>query len=78
MNGISIYNPQSVVEAILEKSFDNYWSKTETYEALREYIQKDFYGLRDTVTRLIAGEQIEIDTTTFVNDMVTFKTQDDI
>lgn len=78
VNGISIYNPQSVVEAVLENSFDNYWSKTETYEALREYIEKDFYGLRDTVTRLIAGEQIEIDTTTFVNDMVTFKTQDDI
>ena len=78
VNGISIYNPQSVVEAVLENSFDNYWSKTETYEALREYIEKDFYGLRGTVTRLIAGEQIEIDTTTFVNDMVTFKTQDDI
>lgn len=78
VNGISIYNPKSVVSAMLKKEFDNYWSKTETYEALREYIEKDFYDLKDTVTRLIAGEQIKIDTTTFVNDMVTFKTKDDI
>lgn len=78
INGISVYNPKSVVEAMTEHVFDNYWSKTETYEALKEYIEKDFYGLRDIITRLIAGEYIEIDTTTFVNDMVTFKTQDDI
>lgn len=78
VNGFSVYNPKSVVSAMLKKDFDNYWSKTETYEALREYIEKDFFGLKDTVTRLIAGEQIKIDTTTFVNDMVTFKTKDDI
>lgn len=63
---------------MLKKAPDNYWSKTETYEALKEYIEKDFFGLRNIVTRLIAGEQIEIDTTTFVNDMVTFKTADDV
>ena len=78
VNGISIYNPKSVVEAMTERVFDSYWTQTETYEALREYIEKDFDGLKETVIRLIAGEQIEIDTTTFVNDMVTFSTQDDI
>ncbi len=78
VNGISIYNPKSVVEAMTERVFDSYWTQTETYEALREYIEKDFDGLKETVIRLIAGEQIEIDTTTFVNDMVTFSTRDDI
>ena len=78
VNGISIYNPKSVVEAMTERVFDSYWTQTETYEALRDYIEKDFDGLKETVIRLIAGEQIEIDTTTFVNDMVTFSTRDDI
>lgn len=78
VNGISIYNPKSVVAAMLKKALDNYWSKTETFEALKEYIERDLFGLRDIITRLVAGDHVEIDTTTFVNDMVTFKTADDI
>ncbi|MEE5993632.1 MAG: hypothetical protein V3G42_10370 [Oscillospiraceae bacterium] len=78
VNGTSIYNPKSVVSAIVKKEFDDYWSKTESYDALKEYIERDFFGLHDTITRLIAGERIEVDPTTFVNDMVTFQTQDDI
>ena len=78
VNGFSIYNPKSVVTAMTSKVFDNYWSKTESYEALKEYIKRDFDGLRETITRLIAGEEIKTDTGTFENDMVTFYVQDDI
>ena len=35
---VHIYNPKSVMESILRKKFSNYWTKTETYEALRDYI----------------------------------------
>ncbi len=35
LNGISIYNPKSVVESILRGQFNNYWTSTETYEALK-------------------------------------------
>ncbi len=78
LNGISIYNPKSVVESILRGQFNNYWTSTETYEALKIYIEMNFDGLKDTIIELLAGEKVVIDTTTFTNDMVTFATKDDV
>jgi len=78
LNGISIYNPKSVVESILRGQFNNYWTSTETYEALKVYIEMNFDGLKDTIIELLAGQKKVIDTTTFSNDMVTFETKDDV
>ena len=78
LNHHSIYNPKSVVEAMMRKKFDNYWTKTETYESIRTYIEMNYDGLRDSIIEMIAGERKEIDTTTFTNDMVTFQIQDDV
>ena len=58
--------------------FDNYWTQTETYEALKMYIVRNENGLRDKIIRRIAGEHISINTKTFQNDMCTFETADDI
>ena len=35
VDGISIYNPKSVVEVLTRGTFRNYWTSTETYEALK-------------------------------------------
>lgn len=78
LKGLSIYNPRSVVMAMMSRDFDNYWTKTETYESIRTYIAMNYDGLRDTIISLIAGERKKIDTTTFTNDMVTFEIQDDV
>ncbi|MDR1184346.1 MAG: ATP-binding protein [Coriobacteriales bacterium] len=74
----SIYSPRSVVKASKTGRYDNYWTETETYEALRIYIDMDYDGLRDKVTALVAGESLPIDTTKFQNDMTTFSKADDI
>lgn len=76
--GISIYNPRSVVMSMTGGYFNNYWTSTETYEALRVYIEMNFDGLKDTIIELLAGQKAVIDTTTFSNDMVTFETKDDV
>ena len=78
VDGVSIYNPKSVVEAMLRGKFSNYWTQTETYEALKIYIQSNEFGVQDVILKLLAGEKEKIDTTTFSNDMVTFATKDDV
>ena len=78
VDGVSVYNPKSVVEAMLRKKFSNYWTQTETYEALKIYIQSNEHGVQDVILKLLAGETYEIDTTTFSNDMITFATKDDV
>ena len=39
LKGVQIYNPRSVVMSMLGHDYDSYWTKTETYEALKKYIQ---------------------------------------
>ena len=53
---LSVFNPRSVVMAMTRHGYDNYWTKTETYEALKVYIRMNIDGLKDKVKRLIAGE----------------------
>ncbi|MGN0581166.1 MAG: AAA family ATPase [Oscillospiraceae bacterium] len=78
IDGNPMYNPQSVVLACSRKKFSNYWTKTETFEALKVFIQLDMDGLRDSVIRMISGERIPVDTGTFQNDMTTFSSADDV
>ena len=78
LKGLSIYNPRSVVMSMLGHDFDSYWTKTETYESLKKYIQMDSVGLREIVTRLISGERYPVNPDKFQNDMVTFNSADDV
>ena len=74
----AMYSPKSVVDAMLSGLFDNYWNQTETYEALKVYIQMNFDGLKDAIVRMLAGDRIQINTGTFSNDMTTFQNRDDV
>lgn len=78
LKGIQIYNPRSVVMSLLGHDFDSYWTKTETYEALKKYIQMDMYHLKALITQLISGSHIRINPDKFQNDMSTFASVDDV
>ena len=46
---LHIYNPKSIVDAMRNQRFKSYWTRTETYEALRIYIDMNFDGLKDAI-----------------------------
>lgn len=73
-----VYNPNSVVNAMLDGEFDNYWSNTVSYESLKEYISMNFEGLRDMVVQMFAGARCVVGIDTFQNDMTSFKSRDDV
>lgn len=73
-----IYNPRSVVEAMRSHDFSGYWTATETYEALKIYIDMDFDGLRTDIVQMLGGGRARVNTRSFQNDMLTFKTKDDV
>lgn len=55
-----------------------YWTGTETYEALKFYINMDFDGMKETIIQMLGGARCKINTRKFQNDMATFSTKDDI
>ena len=73
-----IYNPKSVIDAMLYKEFKSYWVNTETYEALKIYIDMNFDGLKDAVISMLGGGGCHIDISSFTNDMTTFRSKDDV
>ena len=73
----SMYSPKSVVDAMIRRVYDTYWNQTETYEALKVYIQMNLEGLKDDIVRMLAGDRVRINTGTFTNDMTTFVGKDD-
>ena len=73
-----IYNPKSVVEAMSCRDCSNYWTSTETYEALKVYMDMDFDGLHGDIVRMLGGGRVRVNTRSFQNDMRNFNTKDDV
>ncbi len=73
-----IYNPSSVMKAIRFGRFGSYWAQTETYEALRVYIDLDMDGVQQAVFDLLAGRVVPIDAFAFQNDMTSMACRDDV
>ena len=75
---LSVYSPRSVVNSMRFRKISNYWNQTETFEALKCYIDMNFSGLRDDILSMMAGEKAAVNTGSFTNDMSTFRTEDDV
>ncbi|MCD8018049.1 MAG: AAA family ATPase [Clostridiales bacterium] len=73
-----VYSPNSVMHALKSEEFQNYWTSSETYESLKQYISMNYDGLKDSIIAMIGGQRIRIDTLSFQNDMTSFKSKDDV
>ena len=74
----SIYNPNSVMQAIRNNRFRSYWTETSAAKSLMEYISLDFDGLSKTMAELLGGIEVKMDPYGFANDLVTFRNKDDV
>lgn len=73
-----VYNPKAVVSVMERGAFRSYWSKTGTYESILPFIDMDFDGLRTAIIQMISGASVEVDVSSFQNDMVSFECKDDV
>ncbi|MCC8080685.1 MAG: ATP-binding protein, partial [Lachnospiraceae bacterium] len=73
-----VYSPNSVMSAIQEREVQNYWTQTETFESLKEYIGMDYDGLKGAVIEMLGGRAVSVKISTFQNDMTTFNSRNDV
>ncbi len=78
LNDYSLYNPRSVVTAMMYKKNGGYWTQTGSYDALKIYILMDFEGIRDDVLAMIAGGKVSVNVTKYMNTMTDFYSKDDV
>ena len=73
-----VYNPNAVVNLMLDGTFQSYWSQTGTFESIRPYINMDFDGLKTAIIEMISGDSVTVDISSFQNDLISFMDKDDV
>ena len=76
--GFEIYNPESVVRCIEDGYFGGFWGATSSYEVITDRIKQNFEGTHDDVVRMLSGEHIDVNVTSYLNTMSSFATKDDL
>lgn len=64
-----IYNPKAVTSYLERGKAKSYWSQTGTYETIKQLININFDGLKESITKMLAGESIPVVVNLFANDM---------
>ena len=75
---LSMFNPNSVMQAVTRRRCRSYWASTGAYEAVANYIKMNFGGLKDDVIQMLAGGRVKVNTTRFQNDMSVIQSKDDV
>ena len=78
LENVGLYNPRSVLESIRNNKIQSYWGQTSTYEVISDYIGMNFDGTKDEVIKMISGDYIDVNVTSYKNTMTGFKTRDDV
>ena len=74
----SMFNPNSVMQAIDADFCRSYWASTGSFEAVTGYINQNFDGLKDGIVAMLAGAREKVDPTRFQNDMTVVLSRDDV
>ena len=74
---LSMFNPNSVIQAVTRGRCRSYWASTGAYETVAEYINMNFEGLKDDIIAMLGGGTVKVNTTRFLNDISIIHSKDD-
>ena len=74
----SMFNPNSVMEAVRNEWCESYWGRTGAYDAVADYINMNYEGLKDDIIDLLAGNHAKVDPKGFSNDLSDVRSRDDV
>lgn len=78
LSGEAMYNPLSVLNAIEDHDFMQYWTTTGSYEDIDDLISRNFDGLREDILKMLSGNRVFIDVSSGKNDLRTFLNKDEV
>ena len=75
---ISIFNPNSVIQALDAGRCRSFWASTGAFDAVANYIQMNYKGLKDDIILMLSGGRCKVNPTKFQNDMSVVSSRDDV
>lgn len=77
INGIHMYNPNSVYQCMLDEQLKSYWKNTSSYSTINDYITLNFDGLKDDVLKMMTGRGVPVKVNSFQNDLTIIRNKDE-
>lgn len=74
----SIFNPNSVMQALYSNYCESYWGKTGAADTVAGYIRMNYEGLKDDVISMLGGAKCKVDPKGFKNDLSEIHSRDDV
>ncbi|MCR5157963.1 MAG: ATP-binding protein [Prevotella sp.] len=74
----SMFNPNSVMQALMRRRCRSFWGKTAAYDTVATYIKMNFEGLSDDIIKMLSGQWVKVTPETFGNDMHEVTCRDDV
>ena len=60
IDGKHMYNPNSVVQSMMDGRCESYWKNTSAFGTINDYIELDYDGLKDDVLSMLNGGKVEM------------------
>ncbi|MBU5478975.1 ATP-binding protein [Eubacterium sp. MSJ-13] len=77
IDGVHMYNPNSVTQAMIDQDCDSYWRNTSSFSSINTFITMNYAGLKDDIMTMLAGGKVRVNPNTFKNDFSTIASKDD-
>ncbi len=74
----SMYNPYAVMRALKRRSYESFWTGTNTFEDLKRYVTMNFDGLKDDIVHALNDIPVRVNALRFSNDMHKVGCKDDV
>ncbi len=78
LDGIELYNPKSVVEAITNREYDDYWVSTSALENVVHYLSFKDKDLKEELVKMLADTSVSVKIRKFNNDISIINSKDDV
>ena len=77
IDGMHMYNPNSVAMAMDRHRYDSYWRNTSSFASIKTFITMYYAGLKDDIMTMLSGGKVMVETDAFQNDLSEIHSKDD-
>lgn len=77
IDGMHMYNPNSVYEAMVRHKLNSYWKNTSAFDTINVYITLNYDGLKEDILNMLSGGKVPVNVDTFSNDLSIINSKDE-
>lgn len=77
IDGMHMYNPNSVSMALTRQDFDSYWKNTSSFSSINTFITMNYAGLKGDIMTMLSGGKVRVNPNSFRNDLSTISSKDE-